>query len=131
MDEKLRILTMLEEGKISAEEANNLLEAIGDKSEKIRGKSKWLKIKVLENGTQKVNVKIPLKVVKIAAKIGGKLNVKLPEEAKEHLAEKGINLENIKDMEELNQILAEIEKEAPFELVNVEEGTKKVYVYIE
>ena len=131
MDEKLKILKMLEEGKVSAEEANNLLEAIDSKSHEIEGKSRWLKVKVIENGNQKVNVKIPLKVIKIAAKIGGKINVNLPDEAKEQLAEKGIQFDNIKDVEDLNEILAELEKEAPFELVNVEEGAKKVYVYIE
>ncbi|MCK4233380.1 hypothetical protein KAU34_07610 [candidate division WOR-3 bacterium] len=131
MDEKLKILKMLEDGKISSEQANKLLEAIENKSNNIESKAKWLKVKVIEDGCQKVNIKIPLKVIRIAAKIGGKLNINLPEEAKEKLAEKGINLEKIDDVEKLNEILEEIEKEAPFELVNVDEGTKKVFVYIE
>lgn len=131
MDEKLRILKMLEEGKITSDEANKLLETIEDKTENIEGKARWLKVKVIERGAQKINIKIPLKLIKIGAKIGGNINIKLPSEATEKLAEKGINLENIKDVEKLNELLVELEKEAPFELVNVDEGEKKVIVSIE
>lgn len=131
MDEKLRILKMLEEGKITSDEANKLLETIEDKTENIEGKARWLKVKIIERGAQKVNIKIPLKLIKIGAKIGSNINIKLPSEVTEKLAEKGINLENIKDVEKLNELLVELEKEAPFELVNVDEGEKKVIVSIE
>ena len=131
MDEKLRILKMLEEGKITSDEANKLLETIEGKSANIEGKIRLLKVKVLESGAQKVNIKIPLKLIKLIAKVGGNINIKLPSEATEKLAEKGINLENIKDVEKLNEILVELEKEAPFELINVDEGEKKVIVSIE
>lgn len=131
MDEKLKILQMLEHGKISSEEAHKLLEALDSKSIEGNIKGRWLKVKVLENGAQKVNVRIPLKLIKILAKAGGKLNINLPSEARERLAEKGIALDNIKDIEKLNEIIAELEREAPFELVNVDDGDKKVYVVIE
>ena len=131
MDEKLKILKMLEEGKITSDEAAKLLEIIEDKSPKIEGKARWLKVKVLEGGTQKINIKVPLSLIRIGAKIGGKININLPDVAKEKLAEKGISLENIEDVEKLNQLLIELEKEAPLELVNVDEGEKKVIVSIE
>jgi hypothetical protein len=131
MDEKLKILKMVEEGKISGEEAHKLLEALEAKPLEEEAKARWLKVKVIENGTQKVNVRIPLKLMKILAKAGGNINIKLPAEAQEQLAEKGIELGDMKDIAKLNDVIAELEKEAPFELVNVDEGDKKVYVIIE
>lgn len=131
MDEKLKILKMVEQGTISSEEAHNLLEALESKPLDEKGKGKWLKVKVVEQGTQKVNVRIPIKLIKVLARAGGKININLPPEAQEKLAEKGIVLDNIKDIEKLNEIIAELEKEAPFELVNVDEGDKKVFVVIE
>ena len=127
----MKILKMLEEGKITSEEATKLLEAIEGKSQKIEGKGRVLKVKIIEGGAQRVNIKIPLKLIKTIAKIGGNINIDLPDSAKEKLSEKGISLENIKDAEKLNEIIAELEKEAPFELVNVDEGDKKVIVTIE
>ena len=131
MDEKMRILKMVEEGKISSDEANKLLEVIDAKSQEIKGKLRWLKVKVFENGKQTVNVKVPFSLIKVGIKLGGKINIKLPEVAKEKLAEKGISIENIKDVEKLNELLAELEKEAPFELVNVDEDNERVIVSIE
>ncbi|TES93641.1 MAG: hypothetical protein E3J87_01840, partial [Candidatus Cloacimonadota bacterium] len=83
MDEKLKILKMLEEGKITSDEAAKLLEIIEDKSPKIEGKARWLKVKVLEGGIQKINIKVPLSLIRIGAKIGGKININLPDAAKE------------------------------------------------
>ena len=131
MDEKIKILKMVEDGKITSDDASKLLEAIESKSNEPKGKTKWLKVKIIEGGIQKLNVKIPLSVIKIAAKVGGKFCINLPDEAKEKLNEKGINLENIKDIEQFNKILSELEKETPFELVNIDDGGKKVFVYIE
>jgi len=127
----MRILKMLEDGKITSEEATKLLETIEGKAQKIEGKGRVLKVKVIEGGAQRVNIKIPLKLIKTIAKIGGNINIDLPDSAKEKLSEKGISLENIKDAEKLNEIITELEKEAPFELVNVDEGDKKVIVTIE
>ena len=131
VDEKMKILKMVEQGKITSEEATKLLETIEGKSPGIEGKGRVLKVKIIEGGAQRVNIKIPLKLIKTIAKIGGNININLPDSAKEKLSEKGISLENIKDAEKLNEIIAELEKEAPFELVNVDEGDKKVIVTIE
>ncbi len=127
----MKILKMVEQGKITSEEATKLLETIEGKSPGIEGKGRVLKVKIIEGGAQRVNIKIPLKLIKTIAKIGGNININLPDSAKEKLSEKGISLENIKDAEKLNEIIAELEKEAPFELVNVDEGDKKVIVTIE
>ena len=131
MDEKMRILKMVEEGKISSDEANKLLEMIDSKSQKITGNVRWLRVKVFENGKQTVNMKIPFGLIRAGLKLGGKLNIKLPDVAKEKLIEKGIDIEGINDIDRLDEFIAEVEKEAPFELVNVDEDNERVIISIE
>ncbi len=70
-EEKLRILKMLEDGKVSAEEAARLMEAL-DKSESRPKESdikrKWLHIRVQEHGRDTVNMKVPLALLKFGFK---------------------------------------------------------------
>ena len=122
---------MVEEGKISSDEANKLLEMIDSKSQKITGNVRWLRVKVFENGKQTVNMKIPFGLIRAGLKLGGKLNIKLPDVAKEKLIEKGIDIEGISDIDRLDEFIAEVEKEAPFELVNVDEDNERVIISIE
>ncbi len=88
-DERLQILKMLEEGKITAEEASKLLEALktaettddsGDSrvqaAWKTPGKkARWLRIEIKERNGNRVHIKLPLVVVKAALRLGGHLNV--------------------------------------------------------
>ncbi len=82
-DERLQILKMLEEGKITAEEASKLLEAL-KASEAVGGnsqvqsvwktpgkKARWLRIEVKERNGDRVHIKLPLVVVKAALRMGG------------------------------------------------------------
>ncbi len=77
MSEKLAILKMVEEGKITVEEASKLLETVEGKKEelsiisKTEGRTaKWVKIKVLEGeGGTKVNVNVPIALIDVAFKI--------------------------------------------------------------
>ena len=77
MDERLSILKMVEEGKITVEEASKLLDAVNNKKEELNlitkgegRKAKWIKIKVFdaEDGT-KVNVNLPIGLIDVAFKI--------------------------------------------------------------
>ncbi len=70
MDDKRRILEMLADKKITSEEAMNLLEAINEKKVKKNGLGRFLKITVFQNNqeTPKVNVSIPIMLVKLGAK---------------------------------------------------------------
>lgn len=77
MSEKLAILKMVEDGKITVEEASKLLETVEGKKEelsiisKTEGRTaKWLRIKVLE-GTEgtRVNVNVPIALIDVAFKI--------------------------------------------------------------
>jgi len=100
MEEKMRILNMVEEGKINAREALELLEALGNESEQEtqkKGKSshaslrgRKLKIIITEAGQEKpkVNVRLPLRLVQWAERF-------IPSEAKQEMEQQGIYLEEI------------------------------------
>jgi hypothetical protein len=70
-EEILRILKMVEEGKVSAEEGANLIEAMG--VEEKRGAERpfphLLTIKVEEAGGTRVNVNVPIKLAKFFLKL--------------------------------------------------------------
>lgn len=88
MEDKLRILKMLEEGKITSEEAAKLLSALGDKEEekvvfkeetslseffsipKNEGGARMLYIRVLSAEGDNVKVTLPVEVIKLMGKIG-------------------------------------------------------------
>ncbi|MGQ9466726.1 MAG: SHOCT-like domain-containing protein [Anaerolineae bacterium] len=75
-EERLKILQMLEEGKITAEEAAALLRALGSRkpgptvSPPI-GAGRFLRVRVADigSGKNKVNVTIPLQLVKVGLRI--------------------------------------------------------------
>lgn len=85
-DERMRILKMLEEGKIDSSQAAELLKAV-DSSESTNQTSgqvepgggslrrgKWLVVKVTDTltGKKKVNVRVPIALIRGASKIAGK-----------------------------------------------------------
>jgi len=119
-EERLKILKMLEDKKITAEEAAKLLEALesSEKKESLSEKQgKTLRIKVYEGDLSKpkVNVNIPLTLVKFIGKI-------LPDKAKTKLDEHGVSFEQIMEM---------IEKEQVGKLVEVQEEDETVEIFIE
>lgn len=77
-DEKLQILKMIEEGKITSEEGIKLLEALDDTPNTIpveTNKAKWIKIKVFEpEDKTNVDVTIPVSLIDIAMKIANKVS---------------------------------------------------------
>lgn len=76
-EERLRVLQMLEEGKLSPEDATSLLKALGQRQEGNRGgrpmgaEGRYLRIRVtdLASGTGKVNVSVPLGLVSAGLRI--------------------------------------------------------------
>ncbi|KKC29409.1 hypothetical protein CDSM653_01534 [Caldanaerobacter subterraneus subsp. pacificus DSM 12653] len=78
VEEKLRILKMVEEKKITAEEAAELLRALEEDEEveikRTPKKFRWLKIKVTDttNNRVKVNLSIPYSLVAWGMRIAGK-----------------------------------------------------------
>ena len=86
MEEKIKILKMIEEGKITSAEGEKLLAAMEEKStnlekKKIDGGAKWLKIRVLEEKEDgkntKVNINVPIAIVETGLKIGQGFDDKL------------------------------------------------------
>lgn len=81
MSEKLQILNMVQEGKITAEEGIKLLEALENSNNSSNdmvysnNKAKWLKIKVLQpNDDKKVNVTLPVSLINIGVKLASKFS---------------------------------------------------------
>jgi len=70
-EERMKILKMIQEGKISADEGAKLLKALSSSSEKpVRvkrpaGGARWLRVRVtdMSKGKAKVNVNLPLKLI--------------------------------------------------------------------
>jgi hypothetical protein len=92
--ERLKILKMIDEGKITAEEGAQLLGAL-KKQEQYRsgaaeGGARWLRIRVsdLNSGKETVRVNLPIGLVNIGMKMGARFVPEIEEEAvMEDLAE--------------------------------------------
>jgi hypothetical protein len=77
-DERMRILKMIEEHKITAEEGAKLLAVMGgsggaaDATEVGRGAGKWMRIRVTDiaTGRSKASVQIPIALLDAGTKIG-------------------------------------------------------------
>ncbi len=79
-EERMKILKMIEEGKISAEEGAKLLAALsegsrgpgGTSASRVAGAGHWLRIRVTDivSGRSKASVQIPLGLIDAGMKIG-------------------------------------------------------------
>ncbi len=111
-DERRRILNMLAGGKINADEADQLLDALSiDKTEKQKSdepgsepksKPKCFSIFVDEAGCgegkgEKVNIRIPLQLIRAGMKFGSCIPEKAREKINSVLKDKGIDV-NINDL---------------------------------
>lgn len=71
--EKLQILKMVQEGKVTPAEATRLLQALDSKApvaSSPSGSGKWIRIRVQEQGRQMVNINLPLSLVEVAVSMG-------------------------------------------------------------
>ncbi|KPU26572.1 hypothetical protein TR13x_09505 [Caloranaerobacter sp. TR13] len=120
-EEKLQILKMIEEGKITHEEGLELLNAIEEKDKEFNtSNAKWIKIRVYDpDDKTKVNVNIPIALVDVGLKFATKFSPEL----------KNSDLENI-NLEEIIQI---IKSGAQGKIVDVtnESNGEKVEIYVE
>ncbi len=131
-DERLQILKMLEEGKISSEEAMQLLEAldhaepesnptdvISDGIGKASRQAKWVRIEVQERNGNRVHIKLPVIILRAALRLGGHFNIG------------GFNSDKLSPelMDELSEAIIEGE---PGVLVDVtEENGNHVQIFLE
>ena len=109
-EERRKVLKMLAEGKVTAEEAERLLERLGQSEQ--RGETavmtmdpprskgpkaplKFLRVLVDSSDGDQVNIRIPLALVRT----GIKLTTLMPSNASKQLAEKGVDLSELGDLE--------------------------------
>jgi hypothetical protein len=80
-EERMKILKMIEEGKISAKDGADLLRAldkdnISKTSEPLKGASpaKWFRVRITDvaTGKNKVNINIPMGLVNVGMKMGAR-----------------------------------------------------------
>jgi hypothetical protein len=86
VEERMKILKMIEDGKVSAEDGARLLAALDDSRKSARpapppppmggttASGRWLRIRVtdMNTGRSKVNVNIPMGLVNVGLKMGAK-----------------------------------------------------------
>ena len=124
-DERLQVLKMVEEGKITSEEGISLFEALDDTEETYRENkgTKWLKVRICDKDDKnKVNVTIPVALIDVGMKIAGKVAPNFVPELKEAGLEE----------EDLNEIFEAIKSGASGKIVDIEsEDGEKVEVIVE
>ena len=137
-EEKLKVLNMIAEGKISAEEGAKLLEALEKKEakqpeptviKKEKGNINYLFVDIspkTDENKEKVHVKVPLALVRAGVNIASMLPVDVQDKVNSAMDEKGMkfDLSSIKpeNIEELIQALEEME-------VNIDSDEHTVRVY--
>ena len=122
-EERMQILKMIEEGKISATEGAELLRALDQESgertnEPLKGAStpRWFRVRITDTGTgkNKVNVNIPMGMVKVGMKMGARF---APE------------VEGM-DLDQLADLIQSGEHGKVMDIVDEEEG-ERVEIFIE
>ncbi len=122
-EERLRILTMVEEGKISPEDAARLLEALKTSEGRTKPSTgtgatpRWLRIRITEGDGTRVNVNLPVRLVKVALKVAERYGG-MDTEATEEI------------MAALEEAIAEGESGRIIEVVDEEDGDR-VEIYLE
>jgi Fe-S-cluster formation regulator IscX/YfhJ len=139
-DNQKRILDMLAEGKITADEAQKLLAAIGSGGDEAKSAGapsrspKYMRVVIQPNpeaskeDVKRVNVRVPVSLIRAGIKFTSLIPPEASDQVNEALREKGIDFDvrNLKpeDMEELIMALHDLE-------VDVQNGQEKVHVYVE
>lgn len=114
-EEILMILKMVEDGKISADKAKELIDALGNSSKDTevivskKYEDKFLKVVVLSNEGDKVNIQLPIKIVKEVLKVSGKLPISKYIEGMD-----GIDIDAL-----MNTLVSCLDNEVMGEIVNI------------
>lgn len=123
-EERKQILEMLSQGKISADDAERLLDKLaagesshsGGTSQAARDagmKPKYLMVRVDSADGDKVNIRIPLALIRT----GIKLTTLLPDHANEKLGEQGVDLSKLSELDQkelyetLNDLKVDVDSE--------------------
>lgn len=133
--EKLKILKMVQEGKLNAEDSLELLNALEETTAKAdsRAAGRFLRVRVNGHHAKKVNVNIPLNLLKVASKLAGFGMSFIPQEAREEMEKKGIDLTKL-DIEELVDLIEQGLSDGKLVDIDVddpEEGRIQVEVFVD
>ena len=144
-NEKMKILQLIQDGKITSAEGLELLNALQE-AEKPEAnfqakvisndmKDRFLRVRVSGDGTgiKKADVNIPLSLLKIATKFMNVGMGMIPKEAREQMEEKGIDLAKI-DFDELIMLIDQglsDGKLVDVDLNDSEHGRLLVEVYVD
>ncbi|HEY8910644.1 MAG TPA: hypothetical protein VIM51_10260 [Desulfosporosinus sp.] len=146
--EKMKILEMIQEGKLTAAEGMDLLKAIEEvatpkeatqvgeirlaKKGLLSTGERFLRVRVVGEKTLKVNVNVPLSLVRSASKLIVYAMSFVPADKRAELEQKGLDLQAL-DVEGFARILEETldGKIVDVEVADPEEGRIKVEVYVE
>lgn len=138
-EDRKRILAMLADGKITADEAERLLDAMGSRSSPapyvVGGSNnppKYFRVEVDANdghdGPTKVNVRVPMQLLRAGVRLGALIPPRARDEVNAALAREGIpfdiNTIRPENLEELVEHLAGV-------TVDVDNKDAKVRVYCE
>jgi hypothetical protein len=118
-EERKKVLQMLAEGKISADEAERLLEALENRISEASpatslaetGLPKYLFVKVDSTSGDKVDIRVPMKLIQAGIKLKSLLPLDAQDKINAQLSEKGINLDdfNTENLKDLLDALTELE----------------------
>ncbi|MCL4870430.1 MAG: hypothetical protein KJ063_15810 [Anaerolineae bacterium] len=120
-EERLQILKMIEEGKISASEGAELLRAVdhnkgSDAAAPLRGNSpaRWFRVRVTDKrtGRAKINVNIPIGLVNVGIKMGARFAPEL-------------------DQGQHGQLLEAIRSGRQGKVIDIDEDNEHVEIFVE
>ena len=120
-EERLKILKMIEDGKISAEEGTRLLGALNKQKQRREEQSeagpRWLRVRVvdLNSGKESVRVNLPIGLVNVGLKMGARF---IPDAEQETV------------MQDLAQALSQGMMGKIVDIVDEEEG-QRVEIFVE
>jgi hypothetical protein len=135
-DERRRVLDLLAKGKITVEEAEQLLTALGEgraqagapDHEGAQGRRRYLRIMVHKaaepfEASKDVNIRIPLPLVRSGMRLGAFIPGFSGDRIRQHLRERGIDVDIEKlDYEQLDALLNELGEMT----IDVDNGRKTV-----
>lgn len=118
-DEILRILTLVEQGKLKADEAETLIEALNipakGSGNPVRSGGRFLKVEVKDED-EHMNIALPIGLLKFFKKF-------IPERKLAKMERKGIHID---------EIISGIDSGSEGDLINIEGGDhEKVHIWIE
>ena len=139
--ERKRILQMLSKDRITVDEAERLLKAVGeDEGSADRGRqdqpakrrAKYLRVVVEPSepgrGGESVNIRVPMKLLRAGIKLGSLIPDGAKEKVGDALCDKGLNIDlnsmNASNIEEIVEALCEL-------TVDVDSGDEKVRIFCE